>query len=124
MFDTDERRIRFSIVTDDIMRSQALYRDAIGLSMRPFSNAILMFPLGEAEFEVCHRDAARQLVEFEFGQARTSGLLISLRFFSEERMNDSAEKALEVGARLVDQVESKWWKLEDFNGVSWRFTLR
>jgi hypothetical protein len=124
MFATDERRIRFSIVTDDIMRSQALYRDALGLSMRPLSNAILMFPLGEAEFEVCHRDAAGQLVEFDFGQARTSGLLISLRFFSEERMNNAAEKAFEVGARLVDQVESKWWKLEDFNGVSWRLTLR
>lgn len=39
-------------------------------------------------------------------------------------MNDAAEKALEIGARLVDQVESKWWTLEDFNGVSWRFTLR
>jgi len=124
MFVTDERRIRFSIVTDDIMRSRALYEDALGLSMRPLSNAILMFPLGEAEFEVCHRDAASELVEFDFGQARTSGLLISLRFFSEERMNDAAGKALEVGALLVDQVESKWWTLEDFNGVSWRFTLR
>lgn len=124
MFVTDERRIRFSIVTDDIMRSQALYQNALGLSMRPLSNAILMFPLGEVEFEVCHRDAARDLVDFDFDQSRTCGLLISLRFFSEERMNDAAEKALEVGATLVDQVESKSWTLEDFNGVSWRFTLK
>lgn len=120
MFDIDERRIRFSIVTNDIMRSQALYQGALGLSMRPLSNAILMFPLGEADFEVCHRDAARDLVEFDFEQSRTSGLLVSLQFLSEEIMDTAARKALGVGARVMHQVESKSWTLEDFNGVCWR----
>jgi len=124
MFVTDERRIRFSIVTEDIMRSVALYQDALGLSMRTLSNPILMFPLGEAEFEVVHRDAARDLVEFDFGKSGTSGLLISLRLYTEQRMNAAAEKALEVGARLIEKVESKSWTLEDFNGVSWFLTVR
>lgn len=122
MLTADERRIVFSIVTDDIMRSHALYQGALGLVMRALSNPILMFPLGESEFQVVLREVADQLVEFDFGEASTSGFLIALRFFTLEGMNAAAERALEIGATLIGKEESKFWIIRDFNGVCWRLT--
>ena len=121
-----ERRIRFSVVTDDLQRSEALYRVCFGLRMRQLSNPILMFPLdplGIAEFEVCLREASRDLLEFDFGAKRTTGLLVSLRFDSEAEMNSVAESALNIGAQVVGQSLSLSWNLEDFNGVNWFLSI-
>ena len=114
-----ERRVCFSVLTNDLSRSIALYRDALGLDMRAFSNAILMFPLGTSEFQVCLKSHTKELLDFEFDNNHTQGVLISLRFDSEAQMNEAAEAALAVGASLVGQSGNTSWSLEDFNGVSW-----
>jgi len=119
-----ERQIRFSIVTDDITKSISLYRDALGLDTRPISNAIAMFPLGVAEFEVCERSAARELLRFEFDTEHTSGLLISLVFDSEPQMDKSVKAALQSGATLLNNdIAPNARYLKDFNGVSWFLTI-
>lgn len=120
---TDERRVRFSIVTDDVTRSVELYQGALGLGMRALSNPILMFPLGEAEFEVCHRGATQDLLQYDMADVQVDGILISLRYATESRMNAAAERAIEIGATPIGRVESKSWSLRDFNGVRWFLTL-
>lgn len=120
-----ERKIRFSITTNDLERSISLYRDALGLDMRPLSNAIALFPLGVAEFEVADSRDSRNLVEAEFDTAGTSGLVITLEFSSEARRNDVLEKAVAMGAERVLPLE-EWHSpaLVDFNGVRWSLLLK
>lgn len=120
-----ERQIRFSVVTDDLEKSISLYRDALGLRMRPICNAIAMFPLGAAEFEVCQREATKELLDFEFPGQRANGLLISLSLDTEQQLQGMLEAAVNCGATRIDDREpaSKTHLLRDFNGVTWSITV-
>lgn len=119
-----DRQVRFSIITDDIEKSISLYRDALGLDMRPICNAIAMFPLGVAEFEVCHREASKQLLDFKLDGELASGLLISLSLGSEEQVDKAVKAALQYGATSVNnESNSNSRILKDFNGVIWSLTI-
>lgn len=121
----NERRIRFSVPTDDIERSVSLYRDALGLAMRPICNPIAMFPLGEAELEICHREKSKELLGFEFSASQCTNLLISLVFDTQEEARRAEAAALNCGAVARPGVGSPLEKcFQDFNGVNWHLSSR
>ena len=118
-----ERQVRFSIVTDDINRSISLYKDAIGLAMRPICNPIAMFSFGVCEFEVCQRGASQSLLQFDFEAAQTSGLLVSLALDSEAELERAEKAALKSGAiPFPEECSSNTRCFRDFNGVNWHLS--
>jgi L-amino acid N-acyltransferase len=115
-----DHQFRFSIVTDDFEKSVSLYKDALSLKMTPISGPIAMFPLGMAEFEVCLRESAKDVLDYQFPAERADGILISLKFDSDIQLNHALESALACGAtQLESQSRPNAVRIRDFNGVSW-----
>ena len=114
-----KEKIRFSIATTDIQRSVSLYRDILGLKMRPLCNPIAMFPIGQAEFEVCHREATKDLLGFEFDKPESGGISIALTVDSEKDVGRIADAAIREGAKLLEGSFDGEKVFKDFNGVIW-----
>lgn len=114
--------ITVTTLTDDLERSIAFYRDGMGLPMRLFSNAILMFPMGDAELEVCLRGHEGELVGFGLDiQSGSSGAVLTLAGFDgvstdavRELIDSRPDDFMEV-ANLANGVS-----FQDFNGILWR----
>ena len=113
-----ERRVRFTIVTDDFEKSIKLYRDALGLEMRLLSHPIAMFPLGTADFEICDREHAKTFVGIEGSQLGGAGAVLSLKVASLAKAKKMIDAALDQGAEeLNNSAVPKLRTLKDFNGL-------
>jgi len=110
----------FVIVTDDLVRSKELYADAVGLDMRPLSNAVLMFPLGPVDFVVCLRDEAPELVEHRFDEGPSRNVLMMYRVKSRDKLRQIHANLRNFGSiveRNLDRPNVIF--MEDFNSISW-----
>src|SRR4051794_1179048 len=119
-----ERSIRFSVLTDDFQRSVTLYRDVLGFPMRPLCNPIAMFSFGAAEFEVCQKECAGDLLGVQPGGPPAGGLLISVEFDEESQITALAKKVLKLGAQRFETTVPADLAFRDFNGIVWMLSVR
>ena len=113
-------KIRFSVVTDDLKGSLDFYQDVLKLKMRPFSNGILMFSFGEAEFEVCLRSEAMDLLEGTFSSGPTSNLMVSMVVDGSSELNFMHQSLADANIEMKYSSNKPFifW-FTDLNGLKW-----
>ena len=113
-----ERQFRFTVLTKNISRSIKFYQEILGLNMRPICNAIAMFPLGYAEFEVCQASETQELLGLDLENQLSSGVLITLKKDAND-IDLIFQNALNDGAVAIDSSVKGAKSFRDFNGVTW-----
>ena len=120
----NSRKIVISTLTSDIGKSTLLYRDALGLAMRPPCNPIAMFPLGDVELQVCAKQASEDLIGVDFSSVNTCGVAVTLSLGSFEALEVAERAALRLGCESRPTKDaSKERCFLDFNGVTWLLTF-
>lgn len=122
----DRRLVAVILEVSDLVRSVALYRDGLGLDLKPGDNAVDDRWIGGMHAEISWREGS--YLHFALYAAKgqpTRGAQISL---SVEDIEDAHAAAVRGGARVLHEPRNEPWgrssRYEDFDGNVIELTQR